>query len=311
MTTPNLPDTNDTDTAELMPMGTPMPLDDMALASLEKYARSMDIADRIAEGIYRTDYAGPFKGKKADMAIAILSAAGLGIRPENVGKAIYVVHGTPSLYGKTALAIAKSHGYKMRKTEESDQVVTCVFTAPDGEEYPVTYTYDRAEREGLVKGNPVQYKTRPEKMLTWKCVGEAADMFFPHVLNNLPIKEDIEQGGPVRAKATRADRPAAGGGALSAIEAARSRVQARRAATEEPIDTDHDQEPAVDVQAVIDGNAMLRELLDALVDCDSEQAMHSEVGSRVSELGGDAAALGVLRAAWNERAEELRAGEVS
>lgn len=217
--TTNLPDTTDdlaTD-VELMPTNTANALDDQAFASLEKYARSMDVADRIAEGIYRTDYAGPFKGKKADMAIAILSAAGLGIRPENVGKAIYVVHGSPALYGKTALAIAKSHGYKMRKTEESPQVVTCVFTAPDGEEYPVTYTYERAEREGLVKGNAAQYKSRPEKMLTWKCVGEAADMFFPHILNNLPVKEDIEQGAPVKADSKRMDRR---GGARAALSAA-------------------------------------------------------------------------------------------
>ena len=218
--TTNLPDTTHDDLAadvELMPTNTANALDDQAFASLEKYARSMDVADRIAEGIYRTDYAGPFKGKKADMAIAILSAAGLGIRPENVGKAIYVVHGSPALYGKTALAIAKSHGYKMRKTEESPQAVTCVFTAPDGEEYPVTYTYERAEREGLVKGNAAQYKSRPEKMLTWKCVGEAADMFFPHILNNLPVKEDIEQGAPVKATATRTDRR---GGARAALSAA-------------------------------------------------------------------------------------------
>lgn len=235
MTTPNTPATTDdlaTD-VELMPTNTANALDDQAFASLEKYARSMDVADRIAEGIYRTDYAGPFKGKKADMAIAILSAAGLGIRPENVGKAIYVVHGSPALYGKTALAIAKSHGYKMRKTEESPQVVTCVFTAPDGEEYPVTYTYERAEREGLVKGNAAQYKSRPEKMLTWKCVGEAADMFFPHILNNLPVKEDIEQGAPVKATATRTDRK---GGARAALTAA-----AQHAAQPEPEPTDADE----------------------------------------------------------------------
>lgn len=240
---------------ELVPTNTATALDDQAFASLEKYARSMDVADRIAEGIYRTDYAGPFKGKKADMAIAILSAAGLGIRPENVGKAIYVVHGSPALYGKTALAIAKSHGYKMRKTEESPQVVTCVFTAPDGEEYPVTYTYERAEREGLVKGNAAQYKARPEKMLTWKCVGEAADMFFPHILNNLPVKEDIEQGAPVKATATRTDRR---GGARAALSAA-----AQQAAQPEP-------EPA-EVDEVTD--AYMAAIKDAVTRTDIQSIM--------------------------------------
>lgn len=303
MTTPNTPDTTNED-AELMPMES---VDRDVLKELQSYAEAWGAAASISEQLARTDFAGPFKGKPADMAAAILKGATIGIPPADIGKAIYVVHGTPALYGKTALAIALRHGYRADTLEDTPEAVTVRMTSPQGQEMDVRYTIERAEKEGLVKGNAAQYKSRPSKMLYWKCIGELTDRMIPHLTGGMPIKEDVQQSAPVRATATRTDVPAAGGGALSAIEAARSRVQARRAATEEPVDTAHDQEPAVDVQAVIDGNAMLRELLDALVDCDSEQAMHSEVGSRVSELGGDAAALGVLRAAWTERAAELAA----
>lgn len=187
---------------DLAPM---TPVNAGVLDQMKSYAEAWGTAATIADQMAKTDFAGPFKGKPADLAVAILKGTSIGIQPADIGKAIYVVHGAPALYGKTALQIAKAHGYKMHKTEETPQAVTCVFTAPDGEEYTVRYTYERAEREGLVKGNPTQYKTRPEKMLTWKCIGEAADMFFPHIVGGMAIKEDVEQS-PVKMQATRTDQ---------------------------------------------------------------------------------------------------------
>lgn len=186
------------------------------LEFLDNYATSWGKAAAIAEDLARTDYAGQFKGKPADLAAAILEAATLGIPPQQVGASIYVVHGVPALYGETALAIALDAGYTVDKTVYTPQQVSILVTGPDGREYPVDYTFDRAEREGLVNGNKVQYTKRPEKMLFWKCVGEASDQFFPHLLKGFRIKEDIEQSNPadfkrpVRATARRTDQPSVG-----------------------------------------------------------------------------------------------------
>lgn len=213
MTTPNVPDTTHDD-AELMPMES---VDRDVLKELQSYAEAWGAAASISEQLARTDFAGPFKGKPADMAAAILKGATIGIPPADIGKAIYVVHGTPALYGKTALAIALRHGYQAHTLEDTPEAVTVRMTSPQGQEMDVRYTIERAEKEGLVKGNAAQYKSRPSKMLYWKCIGELTDRMIPHLTGGMPIKEDVQQSTPVRATATRTDRR---GGARAALSAA-------------------------------------------------------------------------------------------
>ena len=226
MTTPNTPATTNED-AELMPME---PVDRDVLKELQSYAEAWGAAASISEQLARTDFAGPFKGKPADMAAAILKGATIGIPPADIGKAIYVVHGTPALYGKTALAIALRHGYQADTLEDTPEAVTVRMTSPQGQEMDVRYTIERAEKEGLVKGNAAQYKSRPSKMLYWKCIGELTDRMIPHLTGGMPIKEDVQQSAPVKATATRADRR---GGARAALSAA-----AQQTAQPEPQDAE-------------------------------------------------------------------------
>ena len=224
--TTNLPDTTN-EAAELMPME---PVDRDILNELQSYAEAWGAAASISEQLARTDFAGPFKGKPADMAAAILKGATIGIPPADIGKAIYVVHGTPALYGKTALAIALRHGYQADTLEDTPEAVTVRMTSPQGQEMDVRYTIERAEKEGLVKGNAAQYKSRPSKMLYWKCIGELTDRMIPHLTGGMPIKEDVQQSAPVKATATRTDRR---GGARAALSAA-----AQQTAQPEPQDAE-------------------------------------------------------------------------
>ena len=224
--TPNTPATTNED-AELMPMES---VDRDVLKELQSYAEAWGAAASISEQLARTDFAGPFKGKPADMAAAILKGATIGIPPADIGKAIYVVHGTPALYGKTALAIALRHGYQADTLEDTPEAVTVRMTSPQGQEMDVRYTIERAEKEGLVKGNAAQYKSRPSKMLYWKCIGELTDRMIPHLTGGMPIKEDVQQSAPVKATATRTDRR---GGARAALSAA-----AQQTAQPEPQDAE-------------------------------------------------------------------------
>ncbi|MGO1992627.1 MAG: hypothetical protein ACTH2Y_12440 [Corynebacterium sp.] len=202
--------------ADLMPMA---PVDTSVLAGLQQQAEAWGAAAQIAEQLARTDFAGPFKGKPADLAAAILKGAELGIPAASIGKAIYVVHGAPALYGKTSLAIALQHGYTADTVEDSAEAVTVRMTSPAGQSMEVRYTIQRAEQEGLVKGNSAQYKSRPSKMLYWKCIGELTDRMIPHLTGGMPVKEDIEQSQPVRATAERTDRR----GGQSALERAKKK----------------------------------------------------------------------------------------
>lgn len=205
----------------IAPMGS---VDTDTLENLKRYSEAWGAAAQIGEQIARTDFAGPFKDKPQDMAVAILKGSSLGIPPESIGKSIYVVHGTPALYGKTALAIALQHGYIVETLEDTPQAVTVRMTSPQGQEMEVRYTIERAEREGLVKGNQVQYETRPSKMLYWKCIGELTDRMIPHLTGGMPIKEDWEQT-PVKMTARRADHNERGKDDVRAALAAKKQVQ--------------------------------------------------------------------------------------
>lgn len=177
------------------------------LEQMQSYAQAWSSAATLGEQLARTDFAGPFKGKPADMTVAILKGANLGIPPTDIGKAIYVVHGTPALYGKTALAIALQHGYIAETLEDTPTAVTVRMSSPQGQQMDVRYTIERATQEGLVKGNKAQYDTRPSKMLYWKCIGELTDRMIPHLTGGMPIKEDVEQS-PIKVTAVRQDRGA-------------------------------------------------------------------------------------------------------
>lgn len=216
--------------ADLMPMA---PVDTSVLAGLQQQAEAWGAAAQIAEQLARTDFAGPFKGKPADLAAAILKGAELGIPAASIGKAIYVVHGAPALYGKTSLAIALQHGYTADTIEDSAEAVTVRMTSPTGQVMEVRYTIQRAEQEGLVKGNSAQYKSRPSKMLYWKCIGELTDRMIPHLTGGMPVKEDIEQSQPVRATAERTDRR----GGQSALERAKKKPQQDAKPEPGPVDS--------------------------------------------------------------------------
>ena len=255
--------TNQDTDLQIMPKVEPVGGD--VLEQLKSYADSWGAAATIAEQMARTDFAGQFKNKPADMAAAILKGASVGIQPADVGKAIYVVHGAPSLYGKTAMQIARSHGYKFERVEFGPKKVHLRCYAPDGDSDESIYTYERATREGLVKGNKQQYETRPEKMLFWKCVGELADQFFPHLTGGMGIKEDMEQS-PIKATAVRKDRPSRGSAGLRAVldqyEADSRDVQDADVDEGESVELSEAAEIAAsDIQAVEDRN-LIKGILD-------------------------------------------------
>lgn len=253
------------------------PVNANVLETLQSQAQSWVAASQIAEQLSKTDFAGPFKGKPNDMAAAILKGATLGIPPESIGKSIYVVHGTPSLYGKAALAIALQHGYIAETIEDTPNAVTVRMTSPNGQTMEVRYTIERATKEGLVKGNKVQYETRPSKMLYWKCIGELTDRMIPHLTGGMPIKEDWEQS-PVKMNATRQDV------AAQAVSAPAPKMR------QEP-----EQEPEDD-QFVQDVKAALAELTspEAVTDFMNEIREESDVPQKVINLG---------RQRWNELQE--------
>ncbi|WP_276652409.1 hypothetical protein [Corynebacterium vitaeruminis] len=260
------------------------------LENLRAQAESWEAAEFIAGKLVNTAAAGPFKGKPQDLAAAVLKGASLGIPAEAIGSSIYVVHGTPALYGKTALQIARAHGYTFDREEFTPQSVTVRAYAPNGDSQVTTYTYERATREGLVKGNKAQYETRPEKMLYWKCIGELADQFFPHLLNGMPIKEDWEQSPSIKMTATRVASKKRGASGLAAALSEPANQPPAAAIEEKPAETSIVDQLIADI-----GKATSREDLDEIMaptgrrtelsDTDDDLVRDAAM-KRLNEIGG-------------------------
>lgn len=168
------------------------------LDNLRSYAESWRYAAEIGFQLSNTQFSGPFYGRPEDMTVAVLMGASLGIPPQLVAKSIYVVHGTPTVSGKTAISLAIVAGYTFERVEFGPTRVTVKVTTPQGKEHETTYTIERATAEGLVKGNKLQYGLRPAKMLFWKCIGELADQVFPHLINGMGIAQDYVQSDDTR-----------------------------------------------------------------------------------------------------------------
>lgn len=186
------------------------------LENLKQQAESWQLAATIANQIAKTDMAGPFKGKPQDLAAAILKAASVGIPAEDVGKCIYVVHGNPDLKGETAIAIARTNGYRFEFDCTPERaIVRC--TAPNGEVDESEFTIEQARKRGLVERNKNGYTTMPETMLQWRAVGAQARRFYPHLLHGMGIAEDTRQDAPIKATARRVDRPKTAGSVKAAL----------------------------------------------------------------------------------------------
>lgn len=206
------------DMAQAMPV--PAGVSSNALALMEQQAQALDIADRLAQKLCKTQMIPKaYWGKPDDAAVAILHGAELGMPPHQALQQIFVVNGKPAIYARTMAGLLMPHGYLFKTLEESDTRVTVRGTGPRGEDETSTWTIERAAQAGYTKNS--LYKSNPKAMLYAKALGEVARKIAPDVLMGMAyMREELELQQPVRAEATRLDGRGAAGlrQALSAQE---------------------------------------------------------------------------------------------
>ena len=129
------------------------PMDPTAVEQLKMHAESMGAAKQLATVLCATDMVpAVFKGKPDNGAAAILYGAEIGLNPIQSLQQIFVVHGTPSIYARTMVALLKRNGYEIQTVESSDQSVTVHGSDPrTGAEEVSTWTYDRAKKAGYTQ----------------------------------------------------------------------------------------------------------------------------------------------------------------
>jgi hypothetical protein len=197
------------------------------MAQLVQYEQVLASADAYARRLAKMQIAGKYREKPEDALGAILYGAELGLNPIQSLQQVFTVHGTPSIYTRTMVALLKRKGFKFRTVECTDESVTVTAAAPDGSTESSTWTISRAITAGYVPewddrtndwkknqygkldGN-MKYLTDPQTMLWAKAAAEVSRRIAPDVLLGIAYTaEDLESDRDlVRVGSERVDQSA-------------------------------------------------------------------------------------------------------
>lgn len=207
-----------------------------AISQLRQHAEAMNIAYELAEKMCGTALVPQiYRGKPEDGTAAILYGAELGLNPIQSLQQIFVVHGTPSIYARTMVALVKVKGYLIETVESTNEQVTVRGTNPrTGVFEESTWTIDRAAQAGYVPtvdektgkfatnangkliGNE-KYLKDPQAMLYAKAAAEVCRKIAPEVLLGISrTREELELEQPIRATVERVAPPQRGVAGLGA-----------------------------------------------------------------------------------------------
>ena len=188
---------------EILPAARPVQLD--AATQLRAHVQAMSEAKILADALCETDLVpATYRGKPGNGAAAILYGAELGLNPIQSLQHIFVVHGQPSIYARTAVALLKRHGIKFRTIEESPTSVTIRAERGDEAEES-TWTLERAKTAGFT--NNRKYQTEPQAMLWSKAAMEVSRRIAPDILlgiaystEEMELSESQQSSRPVQSQ---------------------------------------------------------------------------------------------------------------
>ncbi len=157
-----------------------------ALQAAEMYANSSLVPER-------------FQGKRDDCFVAIQLAARQGVDPTMLMQNSYVVHGTPGIAGKYAIALMNAKGPfrgGVRFTYERDDKgapTACTAHAihrETGERCESRVGMEMVVAEGWIKNT--KWKSMPEQMLAYRSGAFLARLYCPEVLMGMQTVEELQ-----------------------------------------------------------------------------------------------------------------------
>ncbi len=183
-----------------------------ALDMLRGHAEMMAAAHQLASAMVGTQMVPAVyqrKGKDDTVAAenataAILYGAELGLNPIQSLQQVFPVHGQPSIYARTMVALLKARGYRFRTVESTDESVSVEGTSPSRETETSTWTIERARLAGYTSNK--KYQTDPQAMLYAKACAEVCRKLAPDVLLGIShTREDLElePAQPIRVTSER------------------------------------------------------------------------------------------------------------
>lgn len=178
-----------------------------AIGQLMMHAQAMASAKQLGDALADTDLVPvTYKGKPGNAAAAILYGAELGLNPIQSLQQIFVVHGAPAIYARTAVALVKRQGLIVETVSSSDDAVTVRATDPrTGQVEECTWDIARAAKAGYTSNK--KYQTDPQAMLYAKSAMECCRKIAPDVLLGIPYAReelDLEEVATQRVHSERA-----------------------------------------------------------------------------------------------------------
>lgn len=160
---------------------------------LVRWAEAASAANSLAVALCRTSFVpAAFRDNAADTTAAVLLGDELGLSPLAALRSVYVVHGTPSTYTRTMVALVQSQGHEVWTEKSSDtEVVVCARRRGTEHVERSSWTIARARQAGYT--NNAKYRTNPEEMLWAKAAATVCRRIAADVLLGVPYSvEDLE-----------------------------------------------------------------------------------------------------------------------
>lgn len=149
-----------------------------------------------------------FKGRPADVLVAMDWGESLGLTPMQAMQSIHVVHGRPGLSSQAKQGLAVKAGHRIRVSGD-DQTATARLWRTDDPEYPYesTWTIPMAKRAGLIKKDSA-WESYPHVMLRRRAVADVVEQACPELLLGLATADldvDWPDDPPPATTVTRID----------------------------------------------------------------------------------------------------------
>lgn len=143
-----------------------------------------------SEIIARSDLAPKdYRGKPANVLVAIQYGQELGVPPMQALQGIAVVNGRPAVWGDLMWALVTNHpDFEDSEERVTDEQATVTLTRRGRKPVTDTFTMADAKHAGLT-GNGV-WKTYPKRMLLWRARTFAARTLFPDALKGMISVEE-------------------------------------------------------------------------------------------------------------------------
>ncbi len=154
---------------------------------------NMSEAEQFAETVAVSSFCPEkFKGKPADILVAVQWASEVGLSPFTAMQNMAVINGKPSLYGDGLLALITGHPEYVSHKEwrEGDEAFCTIVRMRFGEKVETTRSFSIADSKRAGLADKATWRSYPKRMLQMRARGFAARDSFPDALSGMVIKEE-------------------------------------------------------------------------------------------------------------------------